>query len=170
MGSILLSLGAFILACVAFYWFFDLIRGSFKDLFDDRKLDKAPKHTRKLVFTLGYLGITGRIILFFLLSILIFRVAWDKDQESIGFGGALEQLQQNSFGKVILGIVGVLLIVFGAWSVCTACFKEFIPRDPLTLDNFNVEVGYKVEKDQNGKKKGKFYYPSETTPLLNPSK
>jgi len=133
VGKIFLNIASIILTGVAFAWLGQLIKGTFKEIMDAEKFNKQPKWLRCTVLATGYLGILGRIILFLLLAVLLFRTTWDKHIRSSGFGGALNQLQISTGGKVFLMFVGILLIIFGIWSVFNSYFKSFLKYDPKLL-------------------------------------
>jgi len=132
-GKILLNIASVILCGVAFAWLGQLIKGTFKEVLDQDKFNKQIRLLRWVVLGTGYLGILGRIILFLLLAVLLFRTSWDPDIRTSGFGGALNQLQVNIVGQVFLMVVAVLLVIFGVWSVFNSYFKLFLFYDPRIL-------------------------------------
>jgi hypothetical protein len=74
-----------------------------------------------LVFSACIIGTFGRGLLFILLAVLFARVAWDESANyELGFGGALVQLQNSTVGRVFLVFVGILLIIFGIFSLFQA--------------------------------------------------
>ena len=70
---------------------------------DDLKWSKKSKRepASKLVFSLAYIGTPGRTILFLLLSILVFREAYDPTARdtSTGFGNALGLIYSLPFSN-----------------------------------------------------------------------
>lgn len=112
VGKIFLNVCAVVLAGVAFGWIAQLIKGSFKDPLDMKKVNKQPAWFKGIILATGYIGISGRILLFFLLAILLFRTTWDSEVRDDGFGGALKQLQVHIIGQIFLLLIAVCLIVF----------------------------------------------------------
>jgi len=131
LGRITLNLMAAVLLCVAVGWSIQLINRTFvRETVDRRKLESVPKWFQGFVYATAYVGTIGRIILFALLAVLLFRVAWDPDIQDLGFGGALAQIQTRGPGMIFLFFVGFLLVIFGLWSVLGAYFHNFFPQDP----------------------------------------
>jgi len=132
-GRIILSVMAAVLFLVAVAWVVQLIRRTFvRETVDKKKMKKSPQWVRRLVYITAYVGTSGRIILFILLAILLCRVAWDPDIQNLGFGGALAQIQKKGIGMFFLFLVGLLLIIFGLWSVFGAYYHNFFPDPVLT--------------------------------------
>jgi len=148
-GKVLLSFIAILLASVAFSWAAQLIRGTIRNEFIDRRRVQRdwPIFKYALYFT-GYVGIPGRIILFWLLAILFFRCAWSREvNNKTGFGSALAQLKETREGMIVLIFDGVLLIIFGLWSILNARYKEFLPyRVHLFSEDQVINVQDKIEK------------------------
>jgi len=128
-GKIVLSLISAILLGVAFGWAAQLIRGTIRNEFiDRRRVDRDPRVFKWALYFTGYFGIPGRVILFWLLAVIFFRSAWSSEtNKSTGFGSALAQLQSTTPGKVILAADGILLVIFAVWSVLNSRYKEFLP-------------------------------------------
>ncbi|PRP88307.1 hypothetical protein PROFUN_03416 [Planoprotostelium fungivorum] len=143
-GKILLSFIAVILASVAFSWAAQLIRGTIRNEFiDRRRVQRDPRGFKWALYTTGYLGIPGRIILFWLMAVLFFRCAWSKEvNNETGFGAALGQLKETREGRVLLIFDGVLLIIFGVWSMLNSRYKEFLP---YRVHVFSDETAAKIQ-------------------------
>jgi heme/copper-type cytochrome/quinol oxidase subunit 2 len=130
VGKIFLNIASILLIGVAFGWVAQLIKGTFKEPLDKKKFDKQPGWLRAIVLATAYIGITGRIFLFLLLAILLFRTTWDHSVTSEGFSGALRQLQHNVAGEIFLVIIGLCLIIFAIWSIFNSYFKQFLRYQP----------------------------------------
>jgi len=130
VGKILLQLAGIILFGVALGWIVMLLQRKFKDGLDRRKFDKLPKWAKGIFYGMAIVGTMGRVFLFCLLAVLFSRIVYDDSLQFGGFGNALNQVTQNKAGASFVVIIGVFLIIFGAWSVMMAAFKEFLPYKP----------------------------------------
>ncbi|PRP81222.1 hypothetical protein PROFUN_02056 [Planoprotostelium fungivorum] len=146
-GKIVLSFISVLLIGVAFGWAAQLIRGTIRNEFiDRRRVQRDPVFFKWALYATGYIGIPGRIILFWLLAVLFFRTAWAKEANTnTGFGAALSQLQSTTPGKVVLVVDGIFLIIFAVWSILNARYKEFLPYrahivPAQTMENFQRKI------------------------------
>jgi hypothetical protein len=133
-GKVLLTIAGIILFGVSIGWLVDLIRGKFKEEMNRPRLERH-RVLSHIVYTCGYVGITGRAILFSLLAALLMRTAFDPNEKikKGGFGVALTQLKVSTGGRVFLVILGVLLIIFGTYSLFTARYKKYFSYRPQLL-------------------------------------
>eukprot|EP01117_Protostelium_nocturnum_P018465 TRINITY_DN772_c0_g1_i1.p1 TRINITY_DN772_c0_g1~~TRINITY_DN772_c0_g1_i1.p1 ORF type:complete len:348 (+),score=111.50 TRINITY_DN772_c0_g1_i1:161-1204(+) len=148
-GRIVVTVIAVLLCGVAFGWAAQLIKGTIRNEFiDRRRVQRDPVFFKYLLYFTGYLGIPGRIILFWLLAILFARSAWSKEANyNTGFGSALAQLQTTREGRGLLCFDGILLIIFAVWSVLNSRYKEFLPyRAHLLSDEKVAKVQRKLEE------------------------
>jgi len=155
LGRITLNFMAAVLILVAGGWSIQLINRTFvTETVDRKKLESSPKWLQRMVYSTAYIGTSGRIILFVLLAILLFRVAWDPDIQYLGFGGALAQIQTRGPGMFFLFLVGLLLVIFGVWSVLGAYFRSFLPQDshPDQISDFSSYQTLQTQKTFQGKR------------------
>jgi len=123
-GKIVFVLGGVVLFLAAIMWIVDLFRGKWLTELDMKKLNKYPP-IKIVVISFGYLGFVGRAFLFSILATLILRIVFEPNIESGGFGHALAQLQNNTFGRIVLVFTGFFMVLFGGFSVGQAFFKQF---------------------------------------------
>jgi len=129
IGKVALALGGILLFCAAIMWIVDLIKQKWK------KENYEEQVNQNNIVAIGfksslYLGTFGRAITFVILAVELLRVAFDDHIASGGFGAALNQLQINSAGRILLVFAGVLLVVFATFSLFQAKFKKFLPYSP----------------------------------------
>lgn len=96
------------------------LRG-WKERFDRLAL---PPDTRRWVVIMGRIGFTARGAVFILVAaFLISAAAHANAREARGLAGALEALQQQTYGWVLLGITAAGLFAFGAFQLTMAAFR-----------------------------------------------
>jgi len=93
-----------------------LFQKRYLEQLDRDKYDELPRWAKRLVFAMLILGTIGRALLFILLAILLSRIVYDSEVRSGGVGQALEQLTGNTLGQIACVFIGVLLVIFGAFS------------------------------------------------------
>lgn len=133
-GSLLLTSGSLVLFGVAVAWLVEVAQRRFERVWDQDVIDstdfvlgKTDKRiTYRVLVILASVGTFGRAFLFMLLSGLIMRVAWGDDVKRIGFGEALGQLQGSVWGRALLGVTSLLLMVFGIYSMTLSRYKKFV--------------------------------------------
>eukprot|EP01119_Soliformovum_irregulare_P007758 TRINITY_DN2024_c0_g1_i1.p1 TRINITY_DN2024_c0_g1~~TRINITY_DN2024_c0_g1_i1.p1 ORF type:complete len:243 (+),score=51.18 TRINITY_DN2024_c0_g1_i1:388-1116(+) len=125
IGQIFLTLISVILFAVALGFLYIIFKRSYQR---DLKMDEVERSpiSKWAVLITASLGMLGRAILFGSLGILLIRVAWQRQQFTAGFKDALNQWQLNGVGKSVIVIDGILLIIFGLFSLLQARYKNFI--------------------------------------------
>jgi hypothetical protein len=85
--------------------------------------------SRRWIAVLGQVGHLTRGLVFTLVGIFILRAAWYFDpHEAKGIGGALEALQHQRYGQLMLGLVSFGLIAFGLYEAMQAIFRRIETR------------------------------------------
>jgi hypothetical protein len=94
------------------------IRGSFPQLQHVR--NRAP-----WVIPMGRIGFVARGIVFTIASWFLIKAAFDANAgEARGVGGALQALQEQPYGTILLAAVALGLLAFGAFEIATARFRR----------------------------------------------
>jgi len=125
VGQLFLTVAALLLAGVSIGWIVQLVTGRFKKVVNTQALEmRNPRWWSVVVYSTGYLGMTGRAILFALVALLLVRVAWDESTTGGIFGQALQQIISNVFGRISVVLVGILLIFFGIWSSALSVYRS----------------------------------------------
>ena len=83
---------------------------------------------RRLVTALGRFGFVARSVVFTnMIGIFLLYAALDSNfREAKGFAGALQLIQQQSYGSVLLGITAAGLLVFGIYGVAEGAFGRIM--------------------------------------------
>jgi len=126
IGQLFLTLISIVLFVVALAFCWVIIKRTYrKDLLMNRvNENRVAKYS---IFVTATLGMLGRAILFASLGILLIRVAWQREQFSAGFNDALNQWRSNGVGKAVIVLDGILLIIFGVFSLLQVKYKNFLP-------------------------------------------
>lgn len=100
-------------------------KGLSRGFLEDSKTDEMSERTQRWFTALGVFGHVSRMVVFALIGWFLLRAAitFDPD-EAIGLDGALEKLAGESYGPVLLGIVAVGLVGFGAYSIADARYRR----------------------------------------------
>ena len=138
IGKLFFTAVSIVIVGVAIGWIVNLVKRKFKKALDYTKIEADEERMgdsrciwRRIVYIIAVVGTTGRAFLFILLGALIMRVAWDSSVPIGGFGEALGQLLAMSIaGRIILGIVGFMLVIFGVFSVLQSRYKKFMFYHP----------------------------------------
>jgi hypothetical protein len=75
--------------------------------------------------TLGRIGLTSRALVFVVCGYFLVRTAIAFNPSSaVGVDGALARLHHQTFGPLIVGLVGVGLLVFAVYSLFEARYRR----------------------------------------------
>src|SRR5262249_13558513 len=78
---------------------------------------------RRLLTAFGRFGFVVRSVVFTMIGMLLLSAALTTNsREAKGFAGALQVIQQQSYGSVLLGIIAAGLLAFGIYEVAQAAF------------------------------------------------
>lgn len=121
-GPILVGLGGGILVGVSAYQLYDGLSGNFAQ---EAKTGEMGREQRRLFLALGRIGLSARALVFVLIGYFLVRTAFDYNPSSaVGVDGALARLHHQTFGPWLVGLVGVGLIVFAAFSFLEGRFRR----------------------------------------------
>jgi len=158
-GAIFLTLCGILLSAVALGWLAQIIKGDILgEMMNHTLINKEPKWVKYMLIIVGSVGTLGRVFLFSLVGALFIRMAWFGWSDPNGtFGSALAQLDTGTVGRVFLAIEGILLIIFGVWSVLNARYKEFLPyKAHIISPDSHAKAEAKIAEKLGPKVGGKF--------------
>lgn len=100
-------------------------QGLARKFLEKSKTEQMTPEVRRVFTGLGVFGHVARAVVFALIGYGLVRAAIDFDpSNAVGLDGALRQLQDASYGPVLLGIVAVGLVGFAAYSVADARYRR----------------------------------------------
>lgn len=121
-GQWLLALGALVLLAigVALIW-----GGVSRRFVDELDLDRASDRARRILVPVGILGVAARGAAVALLAWFLARAALEQDpQEAAGLDEALRELADTPVGQVVLAVLAVGFIAFGALCIAHAKLRR----------------------------------------------
>jgi hypothetical protein len=86
----------------------------------------------------GRVGLVARGIVYALLGVVAFRVAWGDRSETADKGGALQLLQEQPFGDALLLLVTIGLACYAVWCLIEALFERPDPGEDGATDTAKV--------------------------------
>jgi uncharacterized membrane protein YidH (DUF202 family) len=87
----------------------------------EEKLERAPDWVKPV----GVIGLSVRGVVFAVVAWFLIKAALEFDpQKAVGLGGALAKLAQAPYGSAVLGLTAVGLIVFGAYCLVEARYRN----------------------------------------------
>jgi hypothetical protein len=88
-------------------------------------MSRMGESTNRTVTSLGMAGHAARAVVFVLIGAFLIKAAVEHDaSEAVGLDGALQQISQQSYGTVLLLVVAVGLLLFGAYSMIEARYRR----------------------------------------------
>ena len=99
----------------------------------NRRLD-AKKVQREIVTELGIAGFLARAFVFAMIGLfLLFAAVNSRSNEAKGFAGALQVIQHQPYGSVLLAITAAGLLAFGVYGIAEGAYRRITPpRLPIT--------------------------------------
>jgi hypothetical protein len=116
---VVVGLGALVIAGVLYYraWKVD-----FKSLLQPKELGQEGKD---LLETLGRVGYAALGVVFTEISLFLVIVALQHNAgEAQGLGGALRQMEQQPFGRLLVALVALGLLAYGVYSVASTRYRR----------------------------------------------
>jgi hypothetical protein len=115
LGRVLVAAIAIGFVSVAVALIVKVIRAPYRRRLQGRKL------TRKAAVAFGSFGILTRAMVFLMIAAFLAFAAYDANsREALGMSGALQNLQQQPYGGVLLALAGLGLIAFGVFEMIEA--------------------------------------------------
>jgi hypothetical protein len=90
-----------------------------------RRFEEQLERTPDWVKPLGVIGLCARGVVFAVVGWFVIKAALEFDpKKAVGIGGALAKLAQAPSGGIVLGITAVGLLVFGAFCLAQARYRD----------------------------------------------
>ena len=123
-GMVLVIIGGLIFVGVGLYQFYKAYKAKFRD---DLALSGVGARMSDAVVWIGRLGFAARGVVFSIIGIFLIIAALRHDQnQAKGLGGALQELAQQPFGLILLGVVALGLVAYGLFSLVEARYRQAI--------------------------------------------
>jgi hypothetical protein len=90
-----------------------------------RKFEDQLERTPDWVKPLGVIGLCACGVVFAVIGWFVIKAAIDfNPQQAVGIGGALAKLAQAPYGSVVLGVTAAGLLIFGAFCLAQARYRD----------------------------------------------
>ncbi len=121
-GTVIVGGVGLVLIGVALYQAYEGLARKFLDKAETARMSRRVK---RAYAGLGVFGHLARMVVFALTGYGLLTAAIDYEpQKAIGLDGALNELAENSYGPVLLGIVAAGLIGFALYSIADARYRK----------------------------------------------
>ena len=125
--------GRWVLALVALavlgYGVWELVRAQRGSFMDKLALDGEASRHRGTIRHLGQAGLAARGVVYSLIGFALGVAAYQSDpDEAMGLDGALTALKEQSYGDVLLGVIGLGLAAYGLYCGVNARYRRFEGR------------------------------------------
>ncbi len=125
-GTPLVVLGGIVVLVVAAALGYVAFRAEFKS---SLKRWQMPQSVENAVIWLGQIGLAAIGVVLAIVGVFLIIAAVQHDpSKAKGLGGALLELTRMPFGPLVLGIVALGLLAYGAFSVAEAKYRRIGPR------------------------------------------
>ncbi len=109
---------------VAGYQFYRAYNGKFKKHLELSKIDAR---MREWFIRLGRFGLAARGVVFGVIGIFLIVAALQHNAgQAKGLGGALQEVAQQPYGQILLGLVAAGLVSYGLYSLVEARYRRMI--------------------------------------------
>jgi hypothetical protein len=121
-GRWLVGLVGFIVVAVGLRAVWEGVQLKFMQYFQRRHISPA---VRSWIRSLGRIGTISRGIVFTITGGLVVSAAWTHDaSKATGLDAAVKTLRNQPYGKVLLGVVAIGLIIFGIYGLAEARYRD----------------------------------------------
>jgi Domain of Unknown Function (DUF1206) len=122
LGPALVVIAAIVVLCIAGYLFYKAYSAKFQQRL---ALSGLGARMRSFAIGLGRLGYAALGLVFTVISIfLIVAAVQHNPDRAVGLDGSLHELALQPFGKLLLGVVALGLIAYGAYSFVEARYRR----------------------------------------------
>lgn len=122
-GQILVGIAGGVLVGVAGYQAYKSISQSFMDDLQTGQMSSTERTWAERTGTAGY---ASRAVIYTLTGGFLVKAALESDSsEAKGLDGALQEIVQQSYGPVLLGIVALGLFIYGFYCLFEARYRKF---------------------------------------------
>jgi hypothetical protein len=103
----------------------NIYKGLSKKFEDDLSLGSLDEKRRRAVVTSGVIGYTARGVVFGLVGVFLVRAGLSHDPDQTkGLDGALREVAEASYGKWLLGLLAVGLVLFGLYRALDGRYRK----------------------------------------------
>lgn len=126
-------LGRYLVAAVGFgfigFALYQFYKAYTKKFMDKLKTEEMSEKMRTAAKWLGQIGLAARGVVFAIIGIFLVQAAIQyQPSEAAGLSGAIQSLEQQPFGPLILGVVALGLIAYGVFMYVLAFYRRIIIR------------------------------------------
>lgn len=122
-GAALVMAAGVVVIAVGAYQAYKALSTTFED---DLERARMSPGVQTLAHRLGIAGHAARAVVFFLIGGFLIKAAVEHDaKDAVGLDGALEEIAQQTLGSLLLGLVAVGLLVYGAYCLIEARYRNF---------------------------------------------
>ena len=123
-GVILVIIIALVVLGVSGFQFYQAYKAKFKKHLE---LGQMAGSAQEWTVRFGRFGYAARGVVFGIVGIFLIVAALQKNPgQAKGLGGALQELSQQPYGQVLLGVVAIGLIAFGLFSLAEARYRRMV--------------------------------------------
>ena len=121
-GQALVIAGGLVLIGVGVHQLYMAVSASFRD---DLRLAQMNEHEQHVATMAGTAGYAARAVVFALSGAFLLKAGVEHDaDEAVGLDGALQEIAQQTYGALLLGLVAAGLFVFGFYSLIEARYRK----------------------------------------------
>ena len=121
-GVVLVFIAGLVMIGVAIYQGYQAASTSFED---DLEIGRMSPAMRSVAHDVGITGHAARAIVFVLIGGFLIKAAVEhSSKEAVGLDGALQEIAQQTYGSLLLFVVAVGLLVYGAYCLIEARYRK----------------------------------------------
>jgi hypothetical protein len=130
-GVLLVIVAALGVLGAACYQFYKAYKADFQKHLE---LGKMGQPAKEWTIRLGRFGLAARGVVFGIIGLfLIIAALQHNPDQAKGLGGALQELAQQPYGQVLLGLVAVGLIAYGIYSLAVARYRRMVETGATSI-------------------------------------
>jgi hypothetical protein len=100
-------------------------RGITRKFKDDLRTERMSARAEAWVTRVGVVGYLARAVVYTLIGVFLIRAAVQYDpKEAVGLDGALQEIADQTFGPLFLGVVAAGLVAYGVYYFVRAGYRE----------------------------------------------
>lgn len=124
VGMLLVIVAALVVLGVACYEFYRAYKADFQKHLE---MGEMSPQTKEWTVRFGRFGLAARGVVFGIIGLfLIIAALQHNPDQAKGLGGALQELAQQPYGQILLGLVAVGLVAYGIFSLAEARYRRMI--------------------------------------------
>jgi uncharacterized protein DUF1206 len=100
-------------------------KGARRKFLEDDKTEQMGPTARRWITVIGVVGHLARGVAFGLIGVFIVKAALEyAPSKAVGLDGALAKIAHQTYGELLLGVVALGLMAFGAYSIADARYRR----------------------------------------------